>query len=78
MGKRRFIFFPLCVEKNCRRVKASCLPKWLPVASQFSPVFTKQSGCEEKWIFGKEGHMELQRDFLVPTIKAGFGTRNPF
>lgn len=82
-GEKKVHFLPsLCVEKNCRRVKASCLPKWLPVASQFSPVFTKQSGCEEKWIFGlpflgKEGHMELQRDFLVPTIKAGFGTRKP-
>lgn len=68
-GEKKVHFLPsLCGEKNCRRVRASCLPKWLPLASQFSPVlwlFTKQqSGCKEKWIFGlpflcKDGHMEL-------------------
>lgn len=73
-GEKKVHFLPsLSVEKNCRRVRAVCLPKWLPVASQFSPVlwlFTKQhSGCKEKWVFGlpflcKGGHMSCRKIFL--------------
>lgn len=55
-GEKKVCFLPsFCGEKNCRGGGASCLPKWLPVTSQFSLVlwyFTKtlflgvkRSGC---------------------------------